>query len=344
MQHMTKNKSCLLNRARRALFGSRSIIIALGAAIAISAMSGAHAQTAYPNKSVKVVVGFSPGGGLDVLARIVAQRMSEQMGQSFVVENRPGAGSNIAGELVARAPADGYTLLHTNAALMSINPALYTKMSFSPMKELMPLSQLVRLPLVVTVRADLPIKSLAELRDYARANPGKLNMGSGGNGGSPHLALELFKSQNKLDIVHVPYKGSSDALKDMLGGSVDVMIDAISVSAPQIKAGKVRALAIAGDQRSSALPDVPTAAEVGFPEYTMVGWQGWVVPAGTPKEIVAQLSSELQKAIRDPATRKKIEDAGYFPSGTNAEEFAAILNKDAVRYADLVKTSGAKID
>ncbi len=304
----------------------------------------AQSATNYPNKSVKVVVGFSAGGGLDVLARIVSQRMSEQTGQQFIVDNKPGAGSNIAGEFVARSAPDGYTLLHTNAALMSINPALYTKMSFSPMKELIPLSQLVRLPLVVTVRPELPIKTLAELRDYARANPGKLNMGSGGNGGSPHLALELFKSQNKVNIVHVPYKGSADALKDMLGGSIDVMIDAISVSAPQIKAGKVRAIAIAGDQRSPALPEVPTSAEAGMPEYTMMGWQGWVAPAGTPKEIVAKLSDELQKALRDPATKRKIEEAGYFVVGGNADEFAALLAKDAPRYADLVKMSGAKLD
>ncbi len=308
------------------------------------AQSSSGAASGYPNKPIKVVVGFTAGGGLDVLARIVAQRLSEQMGQTILIENKPGAGSNIAGEMVAKSAQDGYTLLHTNAALMSINPALYTKMSFSPMKELVPLSQLVRLPLVVTVRPELPIKTLAELRDYARANPGKLNMGSGGNGGSPHLALELFKSQNKVDIVHVPYKGSADALKDMLGGSVDVMIDAISVSAPHIKAGKVRAVAIAGDQRSPALPDVPTSAEVGFPEYTMMGWQGWVAPAGTPKEIVAKLSDELQKVVRDPATRKKIEDAGYFVVGGTAAEFATLLAKDAPRYAELVKMSGAKLD
>jgi tripartite-type tricarboxylate transporter receptor subunit TctC len=327
---------------------SRVMRLITAAAITCTAFTlSVFAQTApapYPSKPVKVVVGFSPGGGLDVLARIVAQRMSEQTGQQFIVENKPGAGSNIAGEMVARSAPDGYTLLHTNAALMSINPALYTKMSFPPMKELVPLSQLVRLPLVVTVRADLPINSLAELRDYARANPGKLNMGSGGNGGSPHLALELFKSQNKVNITHVPYKGSSDALKDMLGGSINVMIDAISVSAPQIKAGKVRALAIAGDQRSPALPDVPTSAEVGFPEYTMMGWQGWVAPAGTAPEVIAKLSDELQKALRDPATRKKIEDAGYFTVGGTAGEFAALLAKDAPRYAELVKMSGAKLD
>jgi tripartite-type tricarboxylate transporter receptor subunit TctC len=329
-------------------FFSRVMRLITAAAITYTSFTlSVFAQTVpapHPSKPVKVVVGFSPGGGLDVLARIVAQRMSEQTGQQFIVENKPGAGSNIAGEMVARSAPDGYTLLHTNAALMSINPALYTKMSFSPMKELVPLSQLVRLPLVVTVRADLPINSLAELRDYARANPGKLNMGSGGNGGSPHLALELFKSQNKVNITHVPYKGSSDALKDMLGGSIDVMIDAISVSAPQIKAGKVRALAIAGDQRSPALPDVPTSAEVGFPEYTMMGWQGWVAPAGTAPEVIAKLSDELQKALRDPATRKKIEDAGYFTVGGTANEFAALLAKDAPRYAELVKMSGAKLD
>jgi tripartite-type tricarboxylate transporter receptor subunit TctC len=312
--------------------------------VGVAAASAQSAVATFPNKPVKVLVGFPAGGGLDVLARIVAQRMSEQTGQQFIIENKPGAGSNIAGEVVAKSAPDGYTLLHTNAALMSINPALYTKMSFAPMKELVPLSQLVRLPLVVTVRSELPIKTLAELRDYARANPGKLNMGSGGNGGSPHLALELFKSQNKLDIVHVPYKGSADALKDMLGGSVDLMIDAISVSAAQVKAGKLRAIAMVGDARSPALPDVPTTIEAGFPEYQLMGWQGWVAPAGTPKEIIAKLSDELQKATRDPATKKKIEEAGYFVVGGSAEEFAALLAKDAPRYAELVKMSGAKLD
>jgi tripartite-type tricarboxylate transporter receptor subunit TctC len=316
------------------------------ASLALVSATATYAQTAatYPNKPVKVIVGFPAGGGLDVLARIVAQRMGEQTGQQFVVENKPGAGSNIAGETVAKSAPDGYTLLHTNAALMSINPAMYAKMSFSPMKELVPLSQLVRLPLVVTVRNELPIRNLTELRDYARANPGKLNMGSGGNGGSPHLALELFKSQNKLNIVHVPYKGSADALKDMLGGSVDLMIDAISVSAAQVKAGKLRAIAMVSDVRSPAMPDVSTSIEQGFPEYQLMGWQGWVVPAGTPKDIVAKLSSELQRAVRDPATNKRIEEAGYFVVGSSAEEFDALLKRDAVRYAELVRISGAKID
>jgi tripartite-type tricarboxylate transporter receptor subunit TctC len=322
---------------------SRALLLT-ASVVGVAAASAQSAVATFPNKPVRVLVGFPAGGGLDVLARIVAQRMSEQTGQQFIIENKPGAGSNIAGEVVAKSAPDGYTLLHTNAALMSINPALYTKMSFAPMKELVPLSQLVRLPLVVTVRSELPIKTLAELRDYARANPGKLNMGSGGNGGSPHLALELFKSQNKLDIVHVPYKGSADALKDMLGGSVDLMIDAISVSAAQVKAGKLRAIAMVGDARSPALPDVPTTIEAGFPEYQLMGWQGWVAPAGTPKEIIAKLSDELQKATRDPATKKKIEEAGYFVVGGSAEEFAALLAKDAPRYAELVKMSGAKLD
>jgi tripartite-type tricarboxylate transporter receptor subunit TctC len=309
-------------------------------------LASAHAQTAanFPNKPVKVLVGFTAGGGLDVLARIVAQRMTEQTGQSFVVENRAGAGSNVAGELVARSPADGYTLMHTHAGLMSINPALYKNMSFSPMKELTPLSHLVDLPFVVTVRADLPIKTLADLRNYARANPGKLNMGSGGNGGSPHLALELFKSQNNVFITHIPYRGSADAMRDMLGGSIDVMIDAIALSAPHIKSGKVRALAVTTDKRSPALPDVPTSTEAGFPQYKLAGWHGWVAPAATPPDIVAKLSNELQKALKDPATVKRIEDAGYFVVGTNAQDFASLLTREAPRFAELVRVSGAKLD
>ena len=314
-------------------------------ALFLMGVSTAFAQTTpYPSKPVKVLVGFTAGGGLDVLARLVAQRMSVQTGQSFVVENRPGAGSNVAGEIVARSPKDGYTLMHTHSGLMSINPALYKNMSFSPAKELAPLAYLVDLPFVVTVRADLPIKTLAELRDYARANPGKLNMGSGGNGGAPHLALELFKSQNKLFIVHIPYRGSADALKDMLGGSIDVMFDAISLSAPQIKAGKIRALAVTGTQRSPALPDVPTSAEAGFKEYNITSWHGWVAPAGTPKNVIDKLEGELQKALQDPATAKKIEAAGYHIVGGNANDFAALIAKESPRFAKIVKDSGATID
>ena len=321
-----------------------ALIIALGSVTFVHhATAQANAAT-YPSKPVKVLVGFSAGGGLDLLARIVAQRMSDQTGQAFVVENRPGAGSNVAGEAVAKGAPDGYTLMHTNAALMSINPALYSKMSFSPMKDLAPLSHVASLPFVVTVRSDLPIKSLADLRNFAKANPGKLNMGSGGNGGTPHLALELFKSQNKLDIVHVPYKGSSDALKDMLGGSIDVMIDAISVTSQHVKSGKLRALAVTSGQRSPAMPDVPTTAEAGFAEFALVGWHGWVAPAGTPPEIVSKLSDELQKALKDPATAKKIEEAGYFVVGSNAKDFATLLTKEAPRFAELVKISGAKVD
>ena len=200
------------------------------------------------------------------------------------------------------------------------------------------------LPFVVTVRADLPIKTLAELRDYARANPGKLNMGSGGNGGAPHLALELFKSQNRIFITHIPYRGSADALKDMLGGSIDVMFDAISLSGPQIKAGKVRALAVTGGQRSTALPDVPTSAEAGFPDYKLTSWHGWVAPAGTPKAVVDKLESELQKVIKDPATAKKIEAAGYQLVGGSAQDFAKLIAQEGPRFAKIVKDSGAKID
>ena len=298
----------------------------------------------YPNKPVKLLVGFPAGGGLDVLARIVGQRVSEQWGQPVIVDNRPGAGSNIAGDLAAKSAPDGYTLLHTNIALMSINPALYSKMSFAPMKDLAPVIQLVNLPLAVMVRADSPFKTFKDLVDYGRANPGKLNFGSGGNGGVPHLALELLNSSYDLKIVHVPYKGSADAVKDLLGGPIDVMCDAISVGLSQIKAGKLRALAVTTEVRHPALADTPTTAEVGYPKFQVTGWQGWVAPAGTPQAVLARVNAEANKAMADPATRAKLFEQGYLPAGGSIDAFARQLAADQIKWAELVKLSGAKLD
>lgn len=298
----------------------------------------------YPNKPVKLLVGFPAGGGLDVLARIVGQRVSEQWGQPVIVDNRPGAGSNIAGDLAAKSAPDGYTLLHTNIALMSINPALYSKMSFAPMKDLVPVIQLVNLPLAVMVRADSPFKTFKDLVDYGRANPGKLNFGSGGNGGVPHLALELLNSSYDIKIVHVPYKGSADAVKDLLGGPIDVMCDAISVGLSQIKAGKLRALAVTTEARHPALPDTPTTAEAGYPKFQVTGWQGWVAPAGTPQAVLARVNAEANKAMADPATRAKLFEQGYLPAGGSIDAFARQLAADQTKWAELVKLSGAKLD
>ena len=298
----------------------------------------------YPNKPVKLLVGFPAGGGLDVLARIVGQRVSEQWGQPVIVDNRPGAGSNIAGDIAAKSAPDGYTLLHTNIALMSINPALYSKMSFAPMKDLAPVIQLVNLPLAVMVRADSPFKTFKDLVDYGRANPGKLNFGSGGNGGVPHLALELLNSSYDLKIVHVPYKGSADAVKDLLGGPIDVMCDAISVGLSQIKAGKLRALAVTTEARHPALADTPTTAEVGYPKFQVTGWQGWVAPAGTPQAVLARVNAEANKAMADPATRAKLFEQGYLPAGGSIDAFARQLATDQIKWAELVKLSGAKLD
>ena len=298
----------------------------------------------YPNKPVKLLVGFPAGGGLDVLARIVGQRVSEQWGQPVIVDNRPGAGSNIAGDLAAKSTPDGYTLLHTNIALMSINPALYSKMSFAPMKDLVPVIQLVNLPLAVMVRADSPFKTFKDLVDYARANPGKLNFGSGGNGGVPHLALELLNSSYDIKIVHVPYKGSADAVKDLLGGPIDVMCDAISVGLSQIKAGKLRALAVTTEARHPALADTPTTVEAGYPKFQVTGWQGWVAPAGTPQAVLERVNAEANKAMTDPATRAKLFEQGYLPAGGTIDAFARQLAADQIKWAELVKISGAKLD
>lgn len=311
--------------------------------LSIILATGAGAQN-YPARPVKLLVGFPAGGGLDVLARIVGQRVGEQWGQPVIVDNRPGAGSNIAGEGAARSAADGYTLLHTNIALMSINPAMYSKMTFSPMRELTPVIQLVNLPLAVMVRADSPFNSLKDLVEYARANPGKLNFGSGGNGGVPHLALELLNSSYGLRITHVPYKGSADAVKDLLGGPIDVMCDAISVGLAQIKAGKLKALAVTTDQRHPALPDTPTTSEAGYPKFQVTGWQGWVAPAGTPRAVVERINAEANRAIADPATRARLFEQGYLPAGGSVDAFAKQLARDQIKWAELVKLSGGRLD
>lgn len=306
--------------------------------------AAAMAQTSYPDKPVKLLVGFPAGGGLDVLARIVGQRISTQWGQPIIIENKPGAGSNIAGDVTAKSMADGYTLLHTNIALMSINPALYSKMSFSPMKDLVPVIQLVNLPLAVMVRADSPFKSMQDLVEFARANPGKLNFGSGGNGGVPHLALELLNSSYNIKITHVPYKGSADAVKDLLGGPIDVMCDAISVGLSQIKAGKLKALAVTTEARHPALPDTPTTRETGYPRFQVTGWQGWVAPAGTPRAVLDRINAEANKALLDPATRARLFEQGYLPAGGSVDAFAQQLATDQIKWAELVKLSGAKLD
>ena len=315
----------------------------LAALVAITTGTLASAQN-YPNKPVKLLVGFPAGGGLDVLARIVGQRVSEQWGQPIIIENKPGAGSNIAGDVAAKSAPDGYTLLHTNIALMSINPALYARMSFAPMKDLVPVIQLVNLPLAVMVRADSPFNSMKDLVDYARANPGKLNFGSGGNGGVPHLALELLNSSYNLKITHVPYKGSADAVKDLLGGPIDLMIDAISVGLSQIKAGKLKALSVTTETRHPALPDTPTTSEAGYPKFQVTGWQGWVAPAGTPRAVLERVNAEANKAMQEPATRAKLFEQGYLPAGGSIDAFAKQLATDQIKWAELVKISGAKLD
>ena len=315
----------------------------LAALVAITTGTLASAQ-GYPNKPVKLLVGFPAGGGLDVLARIVSQRVSEQWGQPIIIENKPGAGSNIAGDAAAKSAPDGYTLLHTNIALMSINPALYAKMSFAPMKDLVPVIQLVNLPLAVMARADSPFNSMKDLVDYARANPGKLNFGSGGNGGVPHLALALLNSSYNLKITHVPYKGSADAVKDLLGGPIDLMIDAISVGLSQIKAGKLKALSVTTETRHPALPDTPTTSEAGYPKFQVTGWQGWVAPAGTPRAVLERVNAEANKAMQEPPTRAKLFEQGYLPAGGSIDAFAKQLASDQIKWAELVKISGAKLD
>src|SRR4030095_5020494 len=269
----------------------------------------ACAQT-YPTKPIRLVVPFPPGGATDILARDVAQKLSDAWGQSFVVDNRPGAGGNIGSELVAKAAPDGYTLEMGTVGTHAINASLYAKMPYDHVKDFVPVILVAGVPNVLVVNPSVPVNSVAELIAYAKANPGKLNFASSGNGTSIHLSGELFKVMAGVQITHVPYKGSAPALQDLLGGQVQLMFDNLPPSLPQIKAGKLKALAVTSTTRAAALPDVPTMAESGLPGFEASSWFGVLAPAGTPPAIVAKLNAEIGKWLASPEAKEKLAKQG----------------------------------
>jgi tripartite-type tricarboxylate transporter receptor subunit TctC len=296
----------------------------------------------YPTRPVRWLVGYPAGGTTDILARIIGQWLSEHLGQQFIVENKPGAGNNIATEAMINSPPDGYTVLLVNPA-NAINATLYKKLSFNFMRDTLPVGGLMRVPNVMEVNPSLPAKSVAEFIAYAKANPGKVNWASSGNGTSVHLSGELFKIMSGVELTHVPYRGSAPALTDMISGTVQVMFDNMPSSLPHIQAGKLRPLGVTTAQRSPALPDVPPVAET-VPGYEASAFFGMSVPKGTPDEIIEKLNKEMNAALADPAMKAKLADlGGVVISGTPAD-FGKVVAAETEKWAKVIQTGGVSLE
>ncbi len=310
--------------------------------IAVVVCSTAAAED-YPNRPIRFVVPFPPGGSADILARTVGDKLATALRQSVVVENKPGAGGIVGAEAVAKSAPDGYTLLFANTNI-AINPSLYGSLPYDTAKAFLPVIQLVSVPNLLLVAEDVPANSVADLIALAIAKPGTLNYASAGNGTFPHLAIELFKLQAGVSLVHVPYKGAAPALNALLAKEVQVLSNDLLNALPLVKAGKIKALAITGTVRSAAIPEIPTMAEAGLKNYAAVGWQGVMVPAGTPPAIVARLNSEINKALKDTGLRDRLTAQGLEVVGGTAHQFAKFVRRDTERWRSAVEASGAKID
>ncbi|AGU47982.1 putative Bug-like extracytoplasmic solute binding receptor, TTT family [Variovorax paradoxus B4] len=297
----------------------------------------------FPNKAIRIVVPFPPGGATDAAARLVAVKMGEHWGQPVVVDNRAGAGGNVGSDLVAKAPADGYTLVMGVTGSHAINTSLYSKMPYDPVADFVAISQVAVVPNVLVVHPSVPAKNLAELVALAKKEPGKLNYASLGNGTAAHLGMEMLKSEAGVDIAHVPYKGSAPAVSDLLAGQVQMMVDGLPSALPHVKAGKLRAIALTSLRRAPSLPDLPTIAET-YPGFYADAWSGLFAPRGTPQPVVDKLSAEVQRILKLPDVREKLTALGAEPVGSTQAEFAAHVKREIDKWAKVVKTSGAKVD
>lgn len=319
-----------------------SLLSALFVAAALAAPLPAAAQN-YPAKPVHIIVPFAAGGPADIYARFVGQKLQETMGQSFVIEDRPGGGSLIGTEAAAKSPADGYTLLMMSNT-HTVNESLIPKKSFELLRDFVPVSPVNQSDLVLVVHPSVPANNLKELLALVKAKPHALNYASSGPGTPYHMAGELFKAMGGLDIVHVPYKGSSGARTDILGGQVQMMFDAITTMAPNVRAGKLKAMGTTGRTRSPVLPDVPTMSEAGVPGYEAVIWLGIMAPTGTPKAIVERLNAEIRKVVNSTEVKDAWAKQGAAPMSMSTDEFAQYLREDIAKWAKVVKVSGAKVD
>ncbi len=322
---------------------NRFVMRALAAAFALLLSPGFAYAQAWPNKPVKLVVPFPAGGGTDAFARPLAAALTQALGQSFFIDNRGGAGGTIGAEIAAKSPNDGYTFL-VGAVHHTIAVSVYSKLPYDLERDLMPVTLVAVVPNVVVVHPKVPVNSITELVAYAKANPNKLNFASAGNGTSHHLAPELFKTMTGTQMNHIPYKGAGPAMQDLLAGQVDLMFDGMGSSAPQIRGGKLRPLAVTTTTRSPAFPDVPTVQEAGVPGYEVTTWYGLWAPAGTPPDIVNKLQAEVTKALLKQDIKEIWAAQGASSGGNTPEQFTVFIRKEVVKWAKVVKDSGARID
>jgi len=328
----------------RTPLGRRACLIAAAMALGSFAAPAAFAQGAYPNKPIRLVVPFPPGGGTDLIARTVAQKLTETLKWTIVIDNRPGAGGNLGVDQVAKAPADGYTLVMGQTSNLAINPALYSKLPYDPLKDLTPVVLVSNSPIVFAVSEASPYKTFADVVAASKGKPGKLTLGYSGNGTVAHLSSEIAENAAGIELQHVPYKGAAQALTDLVSGQIDIYASSIPTLIGQIRNKKIRALAVTSTKRSEQLPDTPTLAEAGYKNSDAVSWFGILAPAGTPAAIVKTLNTEINKVLQNPESASKLKADGGEVMGGTPETFAALLKADLPRWGKIVKESGATID
>lgn len=319
---------------------ARRLVAGLFAAASMAATS---AMAAYPDKPIRLIVGFSAGGSTDVVARIVGKEIGDALGQPVVIENRPGAGSNIAAEMVARAEPDGYTLLMV-AVTSAINHTLYKNLKFDLVEDFDPVALAVRVPNVLVVHPDVKANSVKELVDLLKANPGKINFASSGSGTSIHMAGELFKLRAGVDVAHIPYKGSANALTDLIGGQVEYMFDNMPSAWPHVESGKLRALAVTTAERSATAPQLPTMQEEGFSDFDVSSWFGVIGPKGLPQEAIDKLNKAIREALAKPEVKERFAGLGAVPADTTPEQFGQFIKTEVETWAPVVEASGARVD
>ena len=322
----------------------KSVLRACALTIAAAATIGTAMAQGYPSRPIRMVIGFPPGGGTDIVGRIVAQKLSEVMGQQVLPDNRGGASGQIAAEIVAKAPPDGYTVMMAHIAAISILPTLVPKLPYDAVKDFAPISLVAIGPNVLVVHPSLPVRTVKDLVALARARPGQLQYASPGAGTVQHLAAEYFKLQAKVDMLHVPYKGSGQSIVDLIAGQVHLNFDSVPPIINHVKSGRLRAIAVTSEKRFSLLPDIPSVSEGGVPGFDMSTWWGLVAPGGVSKEVIAKLHGETAKLLKQPDAREKIANVGAETVGNSPEEFAAFIRSERVKYAKLVKDANIKLD